>query len=165
MESEGTRERLLSLSQARSDQKLFPAAQRNLSAGPHAGRAGGVKLPDAVRRSQDASVSPKLQDHREIRSPLAEHGGEARERSAGEAVDRHGEYRDRHQARREAKRDAALHDPPGGRSAAALLRAADATARSSQRPGDDPKKARRARPQTGASGLGSKIKQVKEAVP
>ena len=45
------------------------------------------------------------------------------------------------------------------------LRAADESARSSQRPGEDPTKARRARQQTGTSGLGSKIKQVKEAVP
>ncbi len=43
--------------------KLLPAAQRNLSAGPYAGRASGVQLPDAVRRSQDASVPPQ---HRTI---------------------------------------------------------------------------------------------------
>lgn len=72
---------------------------------------------------------------------------------------------DRHQARREAKRDSPLYDPSSGGSVEALLRAADESARSSQRPGEDPTKARRARPQTGTSGLGSKIKQVKEAVP
>jgi len=161
LESKGTHERLLSLPQARSDQKLFPAAQRNLYAGPYAGRVGGVQLPDALRGSQDTPVPPKLQNHRQSRASLAEHGGEACERSAGKAADCHGEHRDRHQARREAKRHAALHDPPGGESAPALLRATDASARNSQRPGDDPKKARRARPQTGASGLGSKIKQEK----
>ena len=48
MESKGTHERLLSLPQARSDQKLFPAAQRNLYAGPYAGHGNFVSLPNEV---------------------------------------------------------------------------------------------------------------------